>query len=476
MSAPPPAAPDPGAPLTAAELAALLAPFGPFERPPALAVAVSGGPDSMALALLAHAWAAAEGGSLLALIVDHGLRPESAAEAARVAGWLGARGIGSRVLAWEGPKPASGIQAAARAARYRLLGAACREAGILHLLLAHHAGDQAETVAMRAERRSGPGGRAGMPAVREEAGFRVLRPLLPVPKARLIATLQAAGQPWVEDPGNRSPRFRRGRLRADPGFDPAFWLEEGRRAATARTARDEALARFFAASARLHPLGCARLDLASWQALDAAMREAALARLLLAVGAGAYPPEGASLRRLGQALETAAPGWRATAAGCVLAVRRGELLVAREPGRIAEALPLRAGKALVWDRRFALVALAAPEGLVVAALGEAGRRGLPPGLRARLHDSGLPAAAVASLPALWQGDRPVACPPLVPWGLPEPPGLCVEVALRPAQPLVPAAFAGMNVVSNPQRLIYRAGAGRDPAPGTAANGSRCLGA
>ncbi|MEK0084304.1 tRNA lysidine(34) synthetase TilS [Benzoatithermus flavus] len=478
MNARAPAAPDHDRPLTAAEFAALLEPFQPFERPPALAAAVSGGPDSMALALLASAWAEARGGTLTALVVDHRLRPESAAEAARTAAWLAARGIRPQVLVWtEAKKPASGIQAAARAARYRLLTAACREAGILHLLLAHHADDQAETVAMRAERGSGPDGLAGMPAVREEPGLRLLRPFLPVPKARLIATLRAAGQPWLEDPSNRSPRFRRGRLRSGPDFDSSFWLGEGRRAAAARRERDAALARFLATHAGPHPLGFVRLGLEAWRGLPSELREAVLARLLVTVGAAPYPPPGAVLRRLERTLEAAPPGSRATAAGCVLAVRPlGELVVAREPGRIVHALPIRAGERIVWDRRFALTCHMSPAGLRVAALGEAGRRELPRPVRDRLRDLRLPAAAIASLPGLWREGRLVACPPLAAHGLDSPAGVLVEAAPAPAQPLASAAFAGANVVSNPPRLIYPAGAGRDPAAGTVTSGSCCLGA
>ena len=162
----------------AAEFAGLIETLGPFEQRPRLAVAVSGGPDSLCLCLLAAGWAAAQDGAVSALIVDHGLRPEAAAEARQVAAWLRARRIDHHVLRWAGVKPATGIQAAAREARYRLLGDWCRAAGILHLLLGHHLDDQAETVALREARQSGAEGLAGMAAVRELAGLRLLRPFL----------------------------------------------------------------------------------------------------------------------------------------------------------------------------------------------------------------------------------------------------------------------------------------------------------
>src|ERR1700733_12280378 len=124
--------------LTTAELAAALAAIGGFEPHPLVAVAVSGGPDSMALAILVDRWARERGGEAWALTVDHRLRPESAAEAATVGSWFKARGIQHAVLVWDGDKPAAGIQEAARAARYRLLGGWCAARGCLHLLTAHH--------------------------------------------------------------------------------------------------------------------------------------------------------------------------------------------------------------------------------------------------------------------------------------------------------------------------------------------------
>ena len=149
--------------------------LGPFEQPPRLAAAVSGGPDSMSLAFLTDGWVRCRGGSLLALVVDHGLRPASADEAMLTARRLAAAAIEARILRWEGAKPATGIQAAARRARYGLLEGACRAQGILHLLLGHQREDQAETVAMRAASGSGSTGMAGMPAVSEASDLRRLR-------------------------------------------------------------------------------------------------------------------------------------------------------------------------------------------------------------------------------------------------------------------------------------------------------------
>jgi hypothetical protein len=154
-------------PLDAADVARLMAPFEPFEGAPAVAVAVSGGRDSLALALLAQEWAAARSGRIVGLIVDHALRPESAEEAATTVSLLGRHECEAEILRWSEAKPRTGLQEAARTARYRLLREACRRRGILHLLVAHHADDQAETVAM-----PGKAGPMALPACRRRSSCR----------------------------------------------------------------------------------------------------------------------------------------------------------------------------------------------------------------------------------------------------------------------------------------------------------------
>ncbi|CCC97941.1 protein of unknown function [Azospirillum baldaniorum] len=208
MNASEPAGPITAGPISASEFAARMDRLGGFETRPRVAVGVSGGADSLGLVLLAQRWAAERGGDVLALIVDHGLRAESAAEAARVGGWLQARGVAHAILRWDGEKPASGIQEAARAARHHLLAERCRKEGVLHLALAHHRDDQAETVLLRFSRGSGIDGLAGMAPVRAAGAVRVIRPLLDLPHKRLVATCRAFGQEWIEDPVQPQPTLR----------------------------------------------------------------------------------------------------------------------------------------------------------------------------------------------------------------------------------------------------------------------------
>jgi tRNA(Ile)-lysidine synthase len=214
------------APVSAEEAEAL---FADLARSRALVIAVSGGPDSTALLVLAARWHAAlkQGPHLLAVTVDHGLRPESAREARAVKRLAGRLGVRHRVLRWSGEKPATGLQEAARAARYQLLSAAARSAGARHILTGHTLDDQAETVLIRMARGSGLTGLCAMSRETALGELSLLRPLLDLPKARLIATLDAVGLSFADDPSNRNPRFTRARMRrlmpalAEEGLDAA---------------------------------------------------------------------------------------------------------------------------------------------------------------------------------------------------------------------------------------------------------------
>jgi tRNA(Ile)-lysidine synthase len=204
---------EPGS-LTVAEAAPLLEPYLRGGRASGVVLAVSGGPDSVALMRFAAALRPADSGvPLTVATVDHGLRPGSREEADAVAEWAGECGQPHRILTWAGDKPATGLQAGAREARYRLLAAFAREVGASHVLTAHHGDDQAETILMRLGRGSGPGGLVGMDRETVLHGVTVARPFLPVRKARLLAACRAESWPFLDDPSNADPRFARTRLR-----------------------------------------------------------------------------------------------------------------------------------------------------------------------------------------------------------------------------------------------------------------------
>jgi len=181
----------------------------------AVVVAVSGGPDSMALLSALARWRdLGATPRLLAATVDHGLRPQGAGDADLAAALAGRLGVEHRRLAWTGDKPDGGLQEAARAARYALLIDLARELGATHLLTAHTLDDQAETVLIRLSRGSGLAGLAGMRPMIDRDGVVHVRPFLDLSKGRLIATCRAWGVEFAQDPSNQDPRFARARWRA----------------------------------------------------------------------------------------------------------------------------------------------------------------------------------------------------------------------------------------------------------------------
>jgi tRNA(Ile)-lysidine synthase len=189
--------------------------FADWKAAPAIVLAVSGGPDSIAMMWLVARWrrTLARGPRLIAVTVDHGLRAQAKAEARDVKRLARTLDLPHRTMRWTGAKPKTGLPAAARAARYRLLAQAARANGATHILTAHTRDDQAETLLMRLLRGSGIAGLAAMARQSEREGVLLARPFLHVSKSQLIATLKKAKLGFADDPTNRDPSFTRPRLR-----------------------------------------------------------------------------------------------------------------------------------------------------------------------------------------------------------------------------------------------------------------------
>jgi tRNA(Ile)-lysidine synthase len=382
-----------------------------------IAVAVSGGGDSLALLILAHE---SYPGRVTGLTVDHGLRVGSAEEARRVAEWCAGQGIAHRILTWTGEKPASGIQARARAARYELLAAAVRALGApgrpAALLVAHTLEDQAETFLMRLAHGSDVAGLASMRGVSEISGappVALLRPLLDVSREELRRALRERGQDWIEDPSNDNVNFERIQIRkridAAPDCLSANALARG---ASLFARLDAGLDRIawpaMSAAVRLEPEGYAVLDLGVLsQAASLAPR--LLGRLVRAIGGAAYPPRRAALEALLVRLREA--DFRgATLSGCRLSPCGGALRLTRELRNPPAELLIQPGQAVLWDRRFFV--WRPPElesgALSVRPLGTAG------GEVRDLIGREAPAVVAAALPGLWRGVRLIA--PALPCG------------------------------------------------------------
>lgn len=334
-------------PLGSDERDALLAGLGDF---PHVVLAVSGGPDSTALLVLAAAWRAgrAAGPRLCVATVDHGLRPEAAREARAVAALCARLGLPHHTRHWQGAKPDRGVQAAARTARYGLLAELARAVGATALVTAHTLDDQAETVLFRLARGSGLSGLRAMAAVSQREGLALLRPFLTVPKARLVATVEAAGVPFVRDPANCDPRYTRARLRllaprlAEEGLDAArlglFAQRVARLDAAAEAATDAAMAQTTVSSEGW------RLDGALLRGLPEEIALRLMGRAIAAMGREGVA-ELAKLEALvvalrealapmvGETLPGQRPHFRRTLAGALVAVRGGQVRVTPAPPR-----------------------------------------------------------------------------------------------------------------------------------------------
>ncbi len=365
--------------LSPAEFDGLMQHCGPFGDAPHVAVAVSGGPDSIALTHLLHDWLKQRGGKLFAITIDHQLRAESASEAAQVASWCAAKTIAHTTLKWEKEHaPTSAIHQQARNARYELLLKACREQQVGHLFVAHHADDQAETVLMRFLKGSGVDGLAGMPSSRMMDGIRLIRPLLPVQKYVLEATCTANSWAFVRDPSNESDAYLRGRLRnlaaplAQEGITTASLYEMARSAGMARATLETTTNQWLEQYAEVSPLGHIQIDMKAWKQLGDDMKRRVLIRVLLCMSGEDYPPKNASLELLVHNLLTKETPHQ-TLCGCQIIMQFGFIKFYREHAALPK--PARLENNMLWDNRFKIITQSSPidKNLSIAPLGAWGR-------------------------------------------------------------------------------------------------------
>jgi tRNA(Ile)-lysidine synthase len=323
-----------------------------------LAVACSGGPDSMALALIALGWAKANKSKIIALTVDHGLRKESAKEAKQVGAWLKKHRIAHVVLPWKGRKPARNIQEAARKARYRLMTDYCKQHAISHLLVAHHLEDQAETFLLRLARGSGVDGLSAMSALTTMYDVTLARPLLGLSKAEMLDYLSKRKQPYVNDPSNENPAFERVKIRkllpvlTEVGLSPDRLAKTAATMARARAHLEEETGRFLNSACKILQEGYARLEHVNISE-EIALR--ALATLIMIVGGNDVKTRLNDLERLYAALKD--PGFKgATLGGCVFARHKGAILIYRELKAAAKPVAIKPGVPVLWDNRFEITA------------------------------------------------------------------------------------------------------------------------
>ncbi|SMQ73039.1 tRNA(Ile)-lysidine synthase [Devosia lucknowensis] len=348
--------------------------FAPAGRHRAIGLAVSGGPDSLALMLLAHRWAASLPAppKLFVYSLDHELRAEAHEEVAMVLDTAASLGLAARGLCWTGEKPETGLQEAARQARYRLIGEAMKTDGATLLLTGHHRSDQAETVLMRLAHGSGIEGLKAMTPVSDVEGVAVFRPLLDVDPASLAVLVQDAGLSPARDPSNHDLAYERVRWRkllpalAEEGLDSATLTRLAARMAEADAALAQMAEAAFAELVVLDGFGAASVPRAALDALSPAIGRRLLGRVLNIVGGRQKPRALGQVERLyDQIIEGALPR-AATLLGAVARLRSDTLTVSREPGRaLPQDIVILPRQGLVWDQRF-LITNVSEDGSLVA--------------------------------------------------------------------------------------------------------------
>lgn len=354
-----------------------------------LTVGLSGGGDSLALTLIAHAWAREVGRELVILNVDHGLQPQSGAWTTTCAAIAKRLGRPFRALTWTGDKPRTGLPAAARHARHRLIAEAARESGARVILLGHTADDLAEGETMRAAGGTTPDPRvwAPSPVWPEGRGLFLLRPLMSSRRSEIRDWLQARGETWIDDPANVDPRYARSRARlTEPGARPR--PSEIRPLALAERAREQA-----------GVIAIARADLRA-ATLEEGRRFIRLATVC--AGGGERLPVTTRVTRAVEALRGSSP-FVATLGGARIEADDGTVRIFREAGEAARGglAPIHAPG--VWDGRFEMGA----EGEVRRLAGLARR--LAPDEQAQVR--ALPAAARGALPVIVGADGSVSLAP-----------------------------------------------------------------
>lgn len=361
-----------------------------------LALAVSGGGDSMAMLHLAIA----AGLRPNVVTVDHGLRAESAVEAEMVGKIAAELGLSHQTLRWQGWDHAGNLQDAARKARRRLMAHWATEHGISSVALAHTQDDVAETFLMRLARGAGVDGLAAMSPVWAESGILWQRPLLQVARADLRHWLTEQGLSWAEDPSNENLRFDRVKARKaltvlQPlGIGGARLAEVASHLAEAREALD-ALADHWAGLTLVEEAGSVLISADLWRAPTETQRRL-IQRILLWIAPAAYGPRGPQVSQL---LIRLSQGQAATLAGCQFLPDATGMRAVRE----AKAAQPRS-RAEVWDGRWSITG-ARPDGAETGALGAEGLAQLPDWRMA-----GLPRAALLTSPSLWLGDTLLAAP------------------------------------------------------------------
>jgi tRNA(Ile)-lysidine synthase len=322
-----------------------------------VAIALSGGRDSLALTLLVSQWALKKGYQVTALTVDHGLRENSGDEAKAVAQMMKEWSIPHVILPWQGDKPQANIQATARQARYRLLLDWCRSHDVHSLFVGHHLEDQAETFLLRLARGSGVDGLSAMISCQNQGYVNILRPFLTISRQRIEKFLKDKNIVWIEDPSNQSRQFSRIRLRQlqnqmeKEGFTSLRLAQTAHRMRRVRQALEHIVTEIIKNNVQVYSEGYClfKKNILRDNPEEIGLRVIAL--LLKMMGDTVYRPRLERLERLYETLIHSSD-CEHTLSGCKISSQSDSITICRETGRITERLVIRDSEPFWWDSRY----------------------------------------------------------------------------------------------------------------------------
>jgi len=390
--------------------------FSPTQGFDKLAIAVSGGNDSMALMLLAAKWRSQQEKQpeITILTVDHGLRVAAKEETAFVANNAIALGLDVEVLEGSIANPETSIQAKARELRYQLMGEAMQRRGIDCLLTAHHQDDQAETVLMRLSRGTSVTGLGGMSKLRVQSGICLVRPLLDVSRQRLEDFVKSTGFEVVNDPSNENSDFERVRWRKTMPVLAELGLKSDKISLSARRLRraDSALAsiseNLYEEQFVIDPFGCSFFDLEELLSQPPEIGIRLLARAIDDAGGETSAPLLSRVEALYDHLGAGITNFKGlTLGGCFIVVKDGTCIVGREAGRLEiDQIFVQPGKSIRWDNRFQIVVAEDFTSPICVSTGQSISRQLLEDLQPGIPF--VPMDAVHSAPVLSADDRILA--------------------------------------------------------------------
>lgn len=381
----------------------------PQELPHKIAVAVSGGADSMCLSLLLHQWAEPLGIRVIGLTVDHLLRPESTDEAHQVHKWLATLGIEHHILSWDKEQKPRNLQESARQARYGLLDDWCQENDVRYLALAHNQDDQIETLLQRFAHHSGPLGLAGIPNLRELKKITLIRPLLAVSKKDIKTYLQQRHQNWIDDPSNQNVNFMRVKIRqskiAQDTQIKKRLLELRSQLARQRMALETEAKKFCDINLQIYPEGFAYLQRNQFSQIPKELQILVLSSVLQLISGKEYPLGADQLHSLQVKLER---GKKINSHGCILWPQKKTILICREADNIKESAFLKPGETILWDQRYKVITPQnLKKGSYIAKIGAHWKD---------LHENEkimqLPEPVRPTIPGIWRKERLISIPDL----------------------------------------------------------------